>query len=549
MPTSSERPARHRGQDADRGELRVAALRRAHRDGRVALGELDRVVALGDGVRDVLRGDVLVEVDERLAAAPAVARVGGRRGDRGLRRQRVEALALVRQRALAVRAAQAERDRGVESRDGAGAARRRRRPRGRRRRPRRGRCRRASSASEPARRRVVAGPRAGLQQQRGRRARCRRTRRAGRRGPPRSVARRLAGRRRRAARTAPVTPLRPSARTTVMPASSRMPAACTAAPSSRSAASGRRSAIAAICTPAARSASAASSPRSPVVATTAVVPGRTAQSAASRRAPPLIMIAGEVVVLEDERLLDRARRRDVALRADLVQRVALPDRDEAVVEAERGRLRRAPRRRPRGPRRPAHATRSWPPSASSAPPGSTSSSASTTSAPWRGRGERGRQPGDPAADDEHVAVAAPVLRAPLAVGLAVGESPEAGDAAQRPLVQRPGAARPLEGLVVEAGRGERAARDVGDPHDVEVQRRPGVLVLDDHALAHDLARRADARRAVDLHERARALPGPVHLAARAVVLERAREDRGARRRRARRRSCRRRTPRRACRRR
>ena len=47
--------------------------------------------------------------------------------------------------------------------------------------------------------------------------------------------------------------------------------------------------------------------------------------------------AGQVVVGEDERLLERAGRGDVARGADLVQRVALPHGDEPVEEPERGR--------------------------------------------------------------------------------------------------------------------------------------------------------------------------------------------------------------------
>ena len=45
-----------------------------------------RVVALGGGVLDVLDGDVLVEVDERLAALLGVTRLGGRAGDGSGRR-------------------------------------------------------------------------------------------------------------------------------------------------------------------------------------------------------------------------------------------------------------------------------------------------------------------------------------------------------------------------------------------------------------------------------------------------------------------------------
>ena len=108
-PIGTGRPRRARGRHADvahrhaglpastriDGELGEAALRRAHRHRRVALGELDRVVALRDGMLDVLDRDVLVEVDERLAALLVVARVGGRRGDRRRRGQRREPRALV----------------------------------------------------------------------------------------------------------------------------------------------------------------------------------------------------------------------------------------------------------------------------------------------------------------------------------------------------------------------------------------------------------------------------------------------------------------------
>ena len=196
--------------------------------------------------------------------------------------------------------------------------------------------------------------------------------------------------------------------------------------------------------------------------------------------------ARQVVVGEDERLLDHAGRHDGARRADLVQRVALPDRDEAVEEAERGgagedldagdagllgeragalvaALVRAARRRARCPRRRARR-------------------------PRRLRGaRRGREAGDAAADDEHVAVAAAVLRAPLAVVLLLAQDAETGGVAEDLLVDRPQLPRADEGLVVEAGRRERAG-EVGRAHHVEAERRPRVLVRDDHA------RRAPARR-------------------------------------------------------
>jgi len=43
------------------------ALTRAHADGRVTLERLDVVEALGDGLVDVLDGDVFAEADEALA--------------------------------------------------------------------------------------------------------------------------------------------------------------------------------------------------------------------------------------------------------------------------------------------------------------------------------------------------------------------------------------------------------------------------------------------------------------------------------------------------
>ena len=62
-----------------RRQLAHAALARAHRRGRVALGELDRVVALLDREVDVLRGHVLAQAGEALAAA--LARDRRRHGD------------------------------------------------------------------------------------------------------------------------------------------------------------------------------------------------------------------------------------------------------------------------------------------------------------------------------------------------------------------------------------------------------------------------------------------------------------------------------------
>ena len=451
-----QRPPRHRGQDADRGELRVAPLRGAHRHGRVALGQLDGVVALGHGVGDVLRRDVLVEVDERLPAAAAVARVGGRSRDRGLRRQRVEALALVRQRALGVRAAQAERHGGVEARGGPGAG---------------GRVGLlvpgdgaggvddpvAELGQEPARGRVVARPGAGLQQQR-RRGR-------GAAGHGQEVAGDLLEGARGLARR--VDAREDGAGDAVAPerAHDRHPRQ---QPDAGGLHGGAELAVGRVRSQVGDRGDLHTRLAQRERGIEAAVAGRGDDRGRARAYGPELRQAaraaghhhaGEVVVLEDERLLDRARGRDVALCAHLVQRVALPDRDEPVVEAERGRVRQ-------------HLDAGGAGLVGQRTDALVAALGEQRAArldvvvgehdvgALAGRGDRGRQPGDPASDHEHVAVAAPVLRAPEAVVLALGEAPEAGDAAQRALVQRPGAAGPLEGLVVEAGRGEGAARDV-----------------------------------------------------------------------------------------
>src|SRR4029077_16573233 len=72
--------------------------------------------------------------------------------------------------------------------------------------------------------------------------------------------------------------------------------------------------------------------------------------------------------------------------------------------------------------------------------------------PRLGGARGGREAGDPAADDEHVAVAAAVLGAPLAVVLLLAQDAQAGGVAEDLLVDRPQLPRADEGLVVEAGR-------------------------------------------------------------------------------------------------
>ena len=70
------------GVEADGGEVAELPLARPHRHGRVALGELDRVEALGDGALDVLVRDVLADAHEALALARGPV-VGGRRNGAG----------------------------------------------------------------------------------------------------------------------------------------------------------------------------------------------------------------------------------------------------------------------------------------------------------------------------------------------------------------------------------------------------------------------------------------------------------------------------------
>src|SRR6185436_2199015 len=126
---------------------------------------------------------------------------------------------------------------------------------------------------------------------------------------------------------------------------------------------------------------------------------------------------------------------------------------------------------------------------------------------------RRAQAGGPTPDHEDVGVTAAVLGAPLALGLRLPQLPEPGRVTKELLVQRPEATWPDEGLVVEAGRGERAADEVGGAHHVEVERRLGVHVLDAHALADRLGARADSRGPVDGDEAVRALAGAAEEAA------------------------------------
>ncbi len=211
--------------------------------------------------------------------------------------------------------------------------------------------------------------------------------------------------------------------------------------------------------PRACSARAASQPRSPAVTTTARSPGRTANRATRSRAPPDSMIPGRSLLANTSGCSIAPVANDERARADLVQRRVLPDRHEPVEAAERARPAQHlhPGRLGLGHER-----------------GGAIVAALGEQAPTRlealvGQhdvragargGDRRAEPRGAAADDDHVGVAAPVLGAPLALGLLARQHAEARGAAQEALVVRPPAARPDERLVVEADRRERPAEEV-----------------------------------------------------------------------------------------
>ncbi len=145
-----------------------------------------------------------------------------------------------------------------------------------------------------------------------------------------------------------------------------------------------------------------------------------------------------------------------------------------------------------------------------------------------GSRDRGFEPCLTTADHGHVDVTMLDVDALLARPVRI-ERPEPSRAAKEFLVQRPELAGPDEGLVVEAGRGERAAELVGHLHQVVLERADVVLPLDDRPLPQ--RRRADAyaRNPVDGHLAVGAVPRAAREAARPVVLEAAREHPLARR--------------------
>ena len=140
------------------------------------------------------------------------------------------------------------------------------------------------------------------------------------------------------------------------------------------------------------------------------------------------------------------------------------------------------------------------------------------------RGAGGGEARGPGADDGDFAMAM-LVGVMVGVGIGRGDA-EAGGAADRRLVEvLPGARRPDEGLVVEAGGEKRRQRAV-DGHRVALQRRPGVLRFGAQALVDlDLRRAQIGRHAalagVDRDQRVRLLRAERHRPARAVVFERA----------------------------
>ena len=208
--------------------------------------------------------------------------------------------------------------------------------------------------------------------------------------------------------------------------------------------------------------------------------------------------------------------------ANLMQRALAPHRDDPVEEAQRGRRRQYLDARLADPGR--QLARVAGALAGEQRPTKLRAVVDEDHVRSELRRAKGRcHPRDAAADHENVGAAAAVLGAPLALGLAPTEPAEACRVAQHLLVQRPQPPRPDEGLVVEAGRGQTLAEDVGAPHEVEAQRWAGVHVLDLHPLAHRLGAGPDAGPAVDLDEAVRALPRAAEQATGAVVLEAARE--------------------------
>jgi hypothetical protein len=139
-----------------------------------------------------------------------------------------------------------------------------------------------------------------------------------------------------------------------------------------------------------------------------------------------------------------------------------------------------------------------------------------------GRAPRRRQARRAAADHAHLGMQVLHLGRGFRPGVDV-DAADAGDVAHRVLEDRPQPGGAVKVLVVEADRQE-AVEVVEGAEDVAVQRRPGVLVDDDLAVAGGLGAGANVGPAVDMHEAVGTVAGDAEEAARPVVLEAAAED-------------------------
>ncbi len=510
------------GHLADRRQLAHPPLAGAHGHRRVALQQLERVEALVDRVVDVLAGDVLAEAGEALVAAAACSG----------RRQRARARRRSPRRARAPRAPRLAAPARPRRRSRARAPPRRPRPR-----PRSPPARRRSARRPRRPRAIPAGGSSGMWAPLSG-SQCAlvpawsSSEDAGTVPPetairsqlnPRSVSGTTRPSPSSSAITAAFTSPRPTARATVRPRRWGIPASLSPAESGSSAPPGRESATATISTPAACRESAEARPRSRSRGDHGGAPRAHPVEAGETLGAGAEHHPGQVVSLEHQRLLDRARGGDVALGANLMKRAAAPDRDDPVEEAERSRRRKDLDLRLG--------------EALAQPPGGGGAGTGEQAAAQLGAvidqddvgaqlcsPQRRRHPGDAAADHQQVGVAAAVLGPPFALGLAPAQPAEAGGVPQDLLVEGPEPAWPDEGLVVEAGRGEPAAEDVGGAHRVEAQRGAGVHVRDLHPLAGRLGAGPDTGRAVDLDQAVGALAGAAEQPPGAVVLEAARDD-------------------------